>query len=204
MLASTFAPQSSLRDSSRLPAISLAAGITVAEFACLLTCGALAALAIGLLHLRLHMPGHAILRGALPMAMGLALVPRRWSGIITAIGAGATATVMSAAQIGTFPATSMLSVFALGPIMDLAVLDKSNGWRLYIRLVAAGALANLLAYALRMAGFQLSIETGGGGQLDQFTWPTLLVSYLLCGALAGFIGAVAWFRSRVDDDLRRN
>jgi hypothetical protein len=31
-----------------------------------------------------------------------------------------------------------------------------------------------------------------------------LVSFLLCGALAGLIGAGFWFRFRVNDDLRRN
>jgi hypothetical protein len=204
MLASTFAPQSSLQDSSRLPPISRAAGLSVVELASLLVCGALAALAVGLVHLSLRMPGHAILRGVLPMAMGLALVPRRWTGIVMAIGAGITATAMNAVQIGLFPPTSMLSVLALGPVMDVALLGKSTSWRLYARFVAAGAVANLLAYALKMAGVELSIETGGGGQIGRFPWPTVLISFLFCGALAGFIGAAVWFRARVDDDLRRN
>src|SRR6476660_8387851 len=120
MLANTFAQQLSLRDSSRVPSISRAAGISVAELACLLACGALAAAAVGLLHLSVRVPGHAILRGTLPMATGLAFVPRRWAGIITSIGAGVTATAMSAGQIGSFQSTAMLSVLALGPVLDLA------------------------------------------------------------------------------------
>ncbi len=87
MLATAFAPQLSLRDSSRVPAISRAAGLSAVELACLLACGAAAAAAIGCLHLSLRVPGHAILRGALPMAMGLALVPRRSAGIVMAVGA---------------------------------------------------------------------------------------------------------------------
>jgi hypothetical protein len=164
----------------------------------------MAALAIGLLHLSLRVPGHAILRGVLPMAMGLAIVPRRSAGIIMAIGAGVTATAMSAAQIGSFPPTAMLSVLALGPVLDIALLGQSSGWRLYARLVVAGIVANLLAYAIKAAGVQLGIATGGGGQFMSFALPVILASYILCGALAGFIGAAVWFRTRVDDDLRRN
>jgi hypothetical protein len=204
MLTAAFAPKLSLQKSSRLPAISCAARISLAELTCLLACGALAALAIGLLHLSPRVPGHAILRGALPMAMGLALVPRRSAGFIMAIGAGVTATAMSAAQIGSFQPTAMLSVLALGPVMDVALLGQSNGWRLYARFVLAGIVANLLTCALKAAGVQLSIEMGGGGQFMRFSWPIILTSYTLCGALAGFIGAAAWFRTRVNDDLRRD
>ena len=154
MLAAVFAPQIGLKDSSRLPSLSRTAAITAAELACLLLCGALAALAVGLFHLQLRIPGHAILRGAFPMAMGLALVPRRGAGMMMAIAAGITATVMSAAQVGIFPATSMLSVLALGPILDLALLGPSTGWKLYARFAAAGAVANLLAFGLKLAGLR--------------------------------------------------
>jgi hypothetical protein len=209
MLDAAFAPQIGLKDSSRLPSLSRSSGITATELTCLLLCGALAALAVGLLHLQLRIPGHAILRGAFPMAMGLALVPRRLSGLVMAIGAGATATAMGAAHVGTFPATSMVSVLALGPILDLALLGHSGGWRLYLRFAAAGATSNLLAFALRIAGFRLGIETGGsgggngGGQMLNYA-SVALVSFLICGALAGLIGAAVWFRFRVQDDLRRN
>jgi hypothetical protein len=204
MLAKTFAPQLSLRTSSRLPAISRADTVSLSEFVCLLLCGALAAAAIGFLHLSLRIPGHAILRGVLPLSFGLALVPRRWAGIIMSIGAGTCAAAMSAAQLGSFPATAMLSMLALGPVMDLALLGKATGWRLYARFIVAGAIANLLALGLKMAGFRLAIEMGGGGQFARFPWYVLLASYVLCGALAGLIGAAVCFRARVDDDLRRN
>jgi hypothetical protein len=196
MFANAFAPQLGLRDSSRVPVISRSARISVTELACLLAFGTLAALTVGLLHLSFQVPGHAILRGVLPMSMGLAFVPRRWAGIIMSIGAGVTATAMSAAQLGTFPATAMLSVLALGPVLDLALLGGSKGWRLYARFVAAGAAANLLALALKLVGVQLSIEMAGGGQFLRFSRPVLLASYVMCGALAGLIGAAACFRAR--------
>ncbi len=202
MPSTVFSTQRELRDSSRLPSISRTTSISAAEWACLFLCGALAALAVGLLHLQLRVPGHAILRGALPMAMGFALVPRRLSGLVMAISAGVTATAMSAAQVGIFPATSMLSVLALGPILDLALLGQAIGWRLYARFTAAGATANLLAYTLKIAGFKLAIEVtgggggggGGGGQMLNYG-AYAFASFLLCGALAGLISAVVWFRS---------
>src|SRR5689334_20178588 len=110
MLDAAFAPQIGLKDSSRISSLSRSTGITTAELACLFRCGALAALTVGLVHLQLRVPGHAILRGAFPMAMGLALVPRRLSGLVMAIGAGITSTAMSSAHIGVFPITSMVSI----------------------------------------------------------------------------------------------
>jgi hypothetical protein len=119
-----------------------------------------------------------------------------------AIGAGITSSAMIAGQIGSFPPTAMLSVLALGPVLDLAILVGAKGWRLYARFVVAGAVANLLAFALKAAGIQLAIEMGGGGQFMSFGLPAILASYILCGGLAGFIGAAVWFRVRVDNDLR--
>src|SRR5262245_41044105 len=133
MLGSTFAEKMSLRGSSRVPPISRSESISVTELACLLASGALAAAAVGLLHLSLRLPGHAILRGTLPMAMGLALVPRRWAGVVMSVGAAMTSVVMTTGGIGGFPATSMLSVLALGPILDIALLGRSKGCRLYLR-----------------------------------------------------------------------
>jgi hypothetical protein len=205
MFANAFAPRMSLRDSSRVPILSRSAKISLAELACLLAFGAIAALAIGFLHISLRVPGHAILRGALPMAMGLALVPRRSAGILMSIGAGLTATAMSAAQIGTFPSTALLSVLVFGPVLDVALLGRATGWWLYARFMLAGAAANLVAFALKMAGFQLGIEAlGGSGQFMRFAMPTIVASYVLCGALAGFLGAVVGFRARGNDDLRRD
>jgi hypothetical protein len=204
MLSAAFAQQSSLLESSRVPALSRASRVSAAELTCLLTCGALAALAIGFLHLSLRMPGHAILRGALPMALGLAFVPRHWAGTVMAFACAASAAVMSALHMGTFPSTAILSVVALGPVLDIALLGEARGWRLYGRFIAAGIVANLVAFALKMVGVQFGMEAlGGSGQFLRLGW-LAVVSYIVCGALAGFLGAAACFRAGGDDDLRRN
>jgi hypothetical protein len=206
MFGNAFAAHAGLRECSRVLVLSRENRISAAEIACLLVCGGLAALAIGLFHPSLRLPGHAILRGALPMGMGFAIVPRRWSGSIMAIGALVAGMGMSAGGIGSFPPTAMLSVLALGPILDTALVGHCVGWLLYFRFALAGAVANLLALSLKLAGFQLGIETGGGGggHVLWFGMPVVFTSYVLCGALAGLIGAALWFRFRVNDDLRRN
>jgi hypothetical protein len=204
MLSTTFAPQLSLRQSSRVPTLSRSAGMSAAELACLVACGALAAVAIGVLHMSLRLPGHAILRGALPMALGLAFVPRHWAGTVMAFACAASAAAMSALHMGTFPSTAILSVVALGPVLDVALLGESRGWRLYGRFIAAGVVANLIAFVLKMAGVQFGMEAlGGSGQFLRLGW-LAVVSYIVCGALAGFLGAAACFRARGTDDLRRN
>jgi hypothetical protein len=205
MQSIVFAPQSSLRASSRLPALSRSASVSAMEVACLVACGVLAALAIGFLHHSLRMPGHAIIRGALPMAMGLALVPRRSAGTVMAIGAGITAAGLTAMNVGSFPVPAMLSVLVLGPVLDVALIGQSTGWRLYVKFVLAGAIANLLAYALKVAGVWLGIGIfSGGGYFARLSLAAVIASYVLCGALAGLLGAAVCFRARGGDDLRRD
>jgi hypothetical protein len=205
MLSTAFAPHASLQDRGRVPAISRAAEISAGEVVCLLACGALAAAAIGFVHLSLRTPGHAILRGVLPMAIGFALVPRYWAGTLMAIGAAITSTAMSAVHLGSFPASAMLSVLALGPVLDLALLGRPHGWRLYARFIIAGVIANVFAYGLKVAGVALGIGMfGGGREFQRFALPVVLSSYILCGALAGLFGAAACFRARGRDDLRRD
>src|SRR5262245_39156647 len=156
-----FATKPTLRIASRLPALSRDIRISIAEIATLLACGAFAALAIGLLQLHIRVPGHAILRAVLPMALGFALVPRRSSGVLMSIGAGLTATAMSVVHVGRFPPAAMLGVLALGPVLDLALAGNPQGWRLYARFAAAGALANLLAFLVRFATAQMGWEFQG-------------------------------------------
>jgi hypothetical protein len=201
-MASAFANKPNLRTSSRLPSLSQEASVTLAEVACLLACGAVAILAVGLLRLPIRIPGHAVLRGVLPMAMGLALVPRRSAGSIMAVGAAITALGMSWGGIGRFPAAAVLSVVALGPVFDLVSSSTAQGWRLYARFAVAGAVANLAGFAMRWAMATFGWELADSRQFASF-WSPALVSFIVCGAMAGLVSAGFWFRLRGGDDLRR-
>jgi uncharacterized membrane protein YgcG len=166
----------------------------------------------------IRVPGHAILRGVLPMALGLALVPRRGSGSLMGAVAAATAFVLHLGGLGRMQPGTMVGVIMLGPLLDVALIHSRRGWRLYTRLMAAGLVANLLAYATRFATAWLGLDRGwggggggggggagggggggggwgsGGAQFTSFAL-TAFLSFALCGALAGLISGIIWFRA---------
>ncbi len=190
-----FATNSHLQHASRLPTVTRQASVSATEIAWLLFCGALSATAVGLIHIQLRVPGHAILRAVLPMALGLALVPRRSGGLVMAAGAALTAAAMAAVRIGTFPPAALLSVLALGPVLDAALLGQPQGRSLYVRFAAAGATANLLAYIVKHSTIKLGWATMGNQKFLSFG-PMALVSFIVCGALAGLVSAAICFRFR--------
>jgi hypothetical protein len=198
-----FATKPNLRTASRLPTLAGEAGVTAAEVACLFACGAAAALAVGLIHYSFGIPGIAILRGVLPIAFGFAIVPRRSAGITMSMGAGATAAVMNAAHLGEFQIPAMVGTLAFGPVLDFVLAGRPQGWRIYLRFGVAGATANLLAFSAKFVSAYFGWHFPGSGRVTHF-WSLSLGSFILCGALAGIISAVIWFRARVADDLRRN
>jgi hypothetical protein len=202
-MINAFAKKQNLQFASRLPTLTRSKSVSAAEITILFICGVFSAVAVGMLHFRFGVPGHAILRSVLPMAIGIALVPRHSAGMVMAVGAGLTSALMSLAHIGLFPPAALFSVLALGPVIDVALVGKSQGWRLYVRFVIAGAVANLLAYLVKVATVQLGFDVAGGRQFAAFG-AMALVSFAVCGALAGLISAVACFRLRATDDLRRD
>jgi hypothetical protein len=198
-----FAAKTNLRSASRLPGLATDAGVSAAEVGCLLACGAAAALAVGLVHQSFGVPGIAILRGLVPLALGFALVPRRSAGTVMSAGAAATAAMMTAGHVGEFQVPALVGTLSLGPVLDFVLAGQPRGWRLYARFAMAGILANLLAFSTKIVAVYFGWHLPGGGRVTQF-WSLGAVSFILCGALAGVISAVVWFRVRVADDLRRS
>ncbi|HKM70145.1 MAG TPA: hypothetical protein VJX94_08825, partial [Stellaceae bacterium] len=69
--------------SGRLPSLARTGrAVSRAEIVALLLVGASAAVIGSLGELQLRVPGHAILRAVFPMALGLAIVPRRMGGCV--------------------------------------------------------------------------------------------------------------------------
>jgi hypothetical protein len=198
-----FAAKPNLRSSSRLPSLAGESGVSVAEFTTLLMCGAASALAVGLIHRSFGIPGVAILRGLLPIALGFAIVPRRSAGTAMSLVACATAASMSAANIGEFQIPALVGTLALGPMLDTALTGNPQGWRIYLRFAAAGAAANLFAFSSKFIAAYAGWHFPGSGRVTSF-WSLALLSFIVCGALAGLISSAIWFRTRVNDDLRRN
>jgi ABC-type Co2+ transport system permease subunit len=79
-----------------------------------------------------------------------------------------------------------------GPSLDVAVRRASGGWRLYLAIMFAGLLSNLIDFGVK-AGEKLML---GGGR----SWGSWFVqaagTYPLCGVIAGLISAVVWFHLR--------
>jgi hypothetical protein len=191
-----FSPALNLKRASRLGIVPApAARISNHEIAALVACGALAALAVFAIHLSFRIPGHAILRAVFPMAAGLAIVPRRFAGLVMTIAAALTAVGLHIGGIGEIQPAALVSLLALGPLLDLAMLGNSIGWKLYARFIAAGVAANLIAFATRTILTAMGYGTPGSHQMERLGW-IVPASFLLCGAVAGLVSAIAWFRLR--------
>jgi hypothetical protein len=205
-------------------------GLSTAEIVALVDLGIIAALLTCLPLVGLRLPGHAILRGALPVMLGLSLVPRRSSGSIMSLAAAATFVFMAVLGPGAPNVAAWAGLLCLGPAADVALAGAKPGWILYARCALAGLAANLVSFAVRIATgpklVALSAATGtgawapgsgmgggrgvgggmgtGGGRglgmpVEQFWLPALL-SFAVCGAVAGLICAAIWFRSRPRHD----
>lgn len=186
-------PAANLKRSSRLPElVSSSDRISWLEIAALVACGALAVFAI---HLSWRVPGHAILRAVFPMAAGLAVVPRRSAGLVMTLSAALTGRMLHWGDFGEIQPAALASLLARGPMLDLATLGAPVGWRLYSRFVAAGIAANLVAFTTRTIMAALGYETPGSHQMERLGW-LVPASFVLCGAVAGLVSAIAWFRLR--------
>jgi hypothetical protein len=182
-----------LAGGSRLPPLARhGQHASALEWACMLGLGLLGAMAAIFLRLQLGIPGHAILRTVLPVATGLALVPRHMAGSVISTTAVLAALGFQAAGVRAVDAPAMTSLLLTGPLLDLALLGVKPGWWLYVRMAVAGLLSNLSALASKIVLVLLGIHIAGG-RAEQLGWVTA-ASYTACGLAAGLISAVCWFR----------
>jgi hypothetical protein len=201
-------------------------GDKAAELACLLTLGVVAAMATTLVPGGFRLPGHAILRGTLPLILGISLVPRRTAGTVMSFAAAATFGALRLGGTGLPNPAAWVGLLCLGPAADVALTGARPGWMLYLRFAAAGLIANLAAFAARMATGPVALAGagrnpsrvvtwapgsgmgggnrmgGGGGRgmhapaIVEQFWPTALLSFAIFGAVAGLVCAIIWFRTR--------
>jgi hypothetical protein len=186
-----------LLGSSRFPFLVQAGPrAAVRDWAVLLVLGAGAALATVLVadrQLVRGLPGHAILRGLLPLALGLALVPRRFSGSVMGGSALLTTLALRGSGVGLPGIPALTALVLTGPLLDLSLWHARPGWRLYLRMALAGLLCNGIALGVHLARPWLSLPPGGSGGAN---WPLALLTYPLFGLLAGLLSAFCWFRLR--------
>jgi len=161
----------------------------------LVSCGIVATLMVVLIDLNIKTPGHAILKGTLPIALGLAMVPRRFSGFV--ISGTSVATLYA---LRSFPSLELpgggatTSLILLGPMLDLFLWKAKPGMNTYVRFTLAGLLTNFLAFAVRWGGKSALIGPLGMVKLDK--WLSIApITYALCGIAAGIISSAILFRA---------
>lgn len=173
--------------------------VTARELAILVSLGIVAALATSAGNLRIPLPGHAILRGTLPLVLGISLVPRRGSGTMMSMTAVIFLAAMRLFGAGHLNPAAATGLACLGPALDLAFTNARPGWRIYALAALAGAGANLIAFAVRLGAAAWFEETFGGRGFLAF-WPVALASFVVFGAVAGMLSGVAWFRANPGQD----
>lgn len=166
--------------------------ISMLELAALMTCGMFAAIAAAVIETPWQIPGQSIVQSIVPMALGLALVPRRAAGSVMGVGSALTVACMRTGGFHGIGFGAMTSLFLTGPMLDVAVWSARSGLRLYVRIVVAGLATNVLALIIRLAAKVLSGDLSGGRRLASWL-PVAIWTYPLCGVIAGLVGAMAWF-----------
>lgn len=193
MINQWFGIHDELATAGRFPSIAkIRERISASEIILLLFCGGAAATASGLIKLGLRIPGHSIVLSMIPMALGLALAPRRLSGFIMSAGAFSTAVAFNHMGLAHFGSGAFISLCLLGPVMDLAVSRARSGWRLYSGLILAGICTNLLALGSRSMSKLLGLDFSGTRPFGTW-WAEAAMTYTLSGALAGLICALCFF-----------
>lgn len=187
-----------LMATSRLPAlVRTRSDVQPIELLALALAGVAAALLTNLLRLNLGIPGSSIVFATFPIALGLALVPRRGAGAVIAGAAALTTMGLGFAGAPVDGPGALTSLILTGPLLDLALrFARGGGWRLYAAFVVAGALSNAIAFAVRGSAKASGIAGMGGGRPFAAWWPTAIVTYTIAGVVAGLISALAWFHYR--------
>lgn len=162
----------------------------------LISAGILAACASTFLDLQIkRIPGHAILRVVFPMALGLAIVPRRGAGC--AMG-GAALLSGVAFRVAGFKGEALglgalTSLTATGPLLDWTLRRANGGWRQYVSFGLAGLASNIFALAVRGGAKAIGWERAGSRPLGEWL-AQASVTYVVCGLLAGLMSAAILFR----------
>jgi hypothetical protein len=168
--------------------------VAAAEWAILLGAGATSAVMAVLIR-GLGIPGSTLLQGLLPMAAGLALVPRRGAGVTMGTAALATGIVLGGIGAGHVNPSELVRLFLLGACLEAGPARADRPGRVWLWFVGAGLAANLLGFGAKALLAQVGLE-GWGGRGVFVVWPLRLASFAVCGALAGGLCAVVFFRGR--------
>ncbi len=196
MIDNRFGIHEGLVTAGRIPvATRIRDRISAFELILLFLCGGASAVMAGFVNLNLRLPGHSIILSMLPMILGFALAPRRFAGCLMSAGALGTASAFGLTGLAHYGSGAIVSLCLMGPMMDLALAKVCSGWSLYFGLVAAGIGTNLMAFVSRAISKLVGLDTASMRPFSLW-WSQATVTYVLCGAAAGLIGAFCFFHFR--------
>jgi len=138
-------------------------------------------------------PGSAIVQAVLPMAAGLALVPRQRAGLLMGTSAVATTFVLASCGFGHATPSTYARLFLFGLCLDFSAARVGTRWHVWLAFIVAGLAANLLGFGFKLLAAQCGWE-GWGGRGLLSPWPARLASFAICGAIAGGICGMVFFR----------
>jgi len=152
----------------------------------------IAGISVSNLKLSIGIPGHAIIKVMIPMALGLSLAPARSAGSIMGISGLITAFIGQTLTEGPGTRTgAYTSLVCTGVLMDFTLYFANTGWKLYTGLMVSGLIANLIALYVR-SGFKSFLKIN---IFDFNTWfQTAAFTYPICGLLAGLLCALLVFK----------
>jgi hypothetical protein len=158
------------------------------ELAILGGAGLAAAAAIAFVQTPIRIPGHAILKAALPMACGMAFISKPLAGTVAGSASLFTATVLLLAGVGNLQAAAMMPLLLTGPAFDWA-LNRSRDTSRFAaltRFALAGLAVNLTAFIVRFGTAFWQAE--GWHPLNFRTLGSVaIVSFALCGIAGGIV-----------------
>lgn len=172
------------------------AGFRAWEIVALLLCGVTAVAVAQYVKWPVRqMPGHAIVNAMLPLALGLALVPRYGAGGIMSASAGVTVLLLKFVGHSHLGMGAITSACLTGLVLDATLWVARRGAWVYLGFILAGLLTNLAAMFMR--GMPKYI---GWDALDDRPWTAWLAqatfTYPFFGLLAGLICATIFFSTR--------
>jgi hypothetical protein len=173
------------------------ANFTTRELAILGLAGVAATLSMAFLQTPLRIPGHAVLKAALPLALGMAFVARPLAGTMAGSASLFAVAVLLIAGVGNLQSAAMVSLLLCGPAFDWARSRDNDTSRFatLTRYALAGLAVNLSAFAMRFG--TAFWQSDGWHPLNFRTLgSTAILSFAVCGIMAGLVcGATCRFRN---------
>lgn len=186
---------STIESRSRFKFLTGAQGLEYPYNLLLLICfGVIAGISVAHIKLSIGIPGHAIIKIMIPMALGLAIAPVKSAGSIMGISGLISAFIGQTLTEGPGTGTgAYTSLVCTGVLMDFTLYFANTGWKLYTGLMVSGLFANLIALYVR-SGFKSFLKIN---IFDFNTWfQTAAFTYPICGLLAGLLCAFLVFKFR--------